>query len=212
MFGKNRKKKVGLCVMVVTASLVLAGLWAVLATPETALAVKPEKPPKLPKDGGGNGKTVYSVDAVDHGGPILNPDGTHRYNSPTLVSTCPGSAKAVGYVAWPRHEGCMNITPLGSAYELTDDPILRVLYERKKIVAVRFRIQDVDGAEGIQHETENIMIDPIDPPGNHNSEPFILHVHQDDVPVWRLDGHTGGPRVEVIGTISVGDIVFTPEP
>jgi hypothetical protein len=41
MFGKNRKKKVGLCVMVVTACLVLAGIWAVLATPETALATKP---------------------------------------------------------------------------------------------------------------------------------------------------------------------------
>lgn len=46
MFGKNRNKKVGLCVMVVTACLVLATLWAVLATPETALAVKPDKPPK----------------------------------------------------------------------------------------------------------------------------------------------------------------------
>jgi hypothetical protein len=41
MFGKNRKKKVGICVMVVTACLVLAGLWAVLAAPETALGGKP---------------------------------------------------------------------------------------------------------------------------------------------------------------------------
>ncbi len=53
MFGKNKNKKVGLCVMVVTASLVLAGLWAVLATPETALAVKPDKP-----GGGGGGDKV----------------------------------------------------------------------------------------------------------------------------------------------------------
>lgn len=42
MFGNNRNKKVGLCVMVVTACLVLAGIWAVLATPETALAKKPD--------------------------------------------------------------------------------------------------------------------------------------------------------------------------
>jgi len=44
MLCKNRNKKVGLCVMVVTASLVMATLWAVLATPETALAAKPDKP------------------------------------------------------------------------------------------------------------------------------------------------------------------------
>ena len=40
MFDKNRNKTVGLCVMVVTASLILAGIWAVLATPETALAAQ----------------------------------------------------------------------------------------------------------------------------------------------------------------------------
>jgi hypothetical protein len=41
MFGKNRKKKVGLCVMVVAACMALAALWAALATPETALAAAP---------------------------------------------------------------------------------------------------------------------------------------------------------------------------
>jgi len=59
MFGKNRKKTVGLCVMVVTASLVLAAFWAVLATPETALAKKPDKPP------GGGGKTSVRLTRID---------------------------------------------------------------------------------------------------------------------------------------------------
>ncbi|UCC99279.1 MAG: hypothetical protein JSW66_05215 [Phycisphaerales bacterium] len=45
MCGKNRNKKVGLCLMAVTTCLVLAGLWAVLTTPGTALAKKPPKPP-----------------------------------------------------------------------------------------------------------------------------------------------------------------------
>jgi hypothetical protein len=53
MFGKNRNKKVGLCVMVVTACLVLAALWAVLATPETALAEKGGK-----GKGGGDFKDI----------------------------------------------------------------------------------------------------------------------------------------------------------
>lgn len=53
MFVKNRKKTVGLCVMVVTASLALAALWAILATPETALAAPPEG---KGKGGGGGGE------------------------------------------------------------------------------------------------------------------------------------------------------------
>ena len=56
MFGKNRNKKVGLCVMVVTASLVLAGLWAVLATPETALANKPPH-----NHGGDDGTAMVTI-------------------------------------------------------------------------------------------------------------------------------------------------------
>ena len=44
MLQKNRNKRVGLCVMVVTSCLVMAAVWAVLATPETALAKKPVQP------------------------------------------------------------------------------------------------------------------------------------------------------------------------
>ena len=57
MFGKNRKKKVGICVMVVTSCFILAALWAVLATPETALAHKdPDDPDHSHgKGGGGDG-------------------------------------------------------------------------------------------------------------------------------------------------------------
>lgn len=41
METKSKNKRVEICLMVVTACLVMAGLWAVLATPETALAKKP---------------------------------------------------------------------------------------------------------------------------------------------------------------------------
>ena len=57
MFGKNRKKTVGLCVMVVTSCFILAALWAVLAAPETALAAKGGG-----KGGGGGKETrTYQV-------------------------------------------------------------------------------------------------------------------------------------------------------
>jgi len=44
MLWKNRNKRVGLCVMVVASCLAVATAWALLATPETALAKKPPKP------------------------------------------------------------------------------------------------------------------------------------------------------------------------
>lgn len=67
MFGKNKNKKVGLCVMVVVSCIVLAGIWAVLATPETALAKKPTDPP-----GGGGGKTtVPTCVQFDDGGSVM---------------------------------------------------------------------------------------------------------------------------------------------
>ena len=72
-----------------------------------------------------------------------------------------------------------------------------------------FWIQDVIGTEGIMHSTDKI---PIEPPVAPSPDGFTLHIHADGVPVWRHKGHLGGPRVEVIGTISVGDIVFTPAP
>lgn len=50
MFGKNRNKKLRLCVMVIMASLVLATIWAVLAVPGTALDKPDKKGPKEPKE------------------------------------------------------------------------------------------------------------------------------------------------------------------
>ncbi|MHC4165587.1 MAG: hypothetical protein ACYSWQ_01365 [Planctomycetota bacterium] len=53
MLWKNGNERVGVCLTVVTSCLVMAALWAVLATPDTALAKKPVKPP----GGGGGGET-----------------------------------------------------------------------------------------------------------------------------------------------------------
>ncbi len=71
MFGKNRNKKVGICVMVVTASLVLAGLWAVLAAPETALA---DKKTGGGKKGSGQGALHGCITLRDAGGDGVQSD------------------------------------------------------------------------------------------------------------------------------------------
>jgi hypothetical protein len=41
MSKKNRNKRIGIGLMVIATCIVVAGLWAVLATPETAFAAKP---------------------------------------------------------------------------------------------------------------------------------------------------------------------------
>jgi hypothetical protein len=52
MLWKNRNKKIGLCVMILTSCFILATIWAVVATPETALAAK---------GGGGGGKGTFET-------------------------------------------------------------------------------------------------------------------------------------------------------
>jgi hypothetical protein len=55
MLQKNRNKRVELCLMVITSCLVLAVVWAILVTPETALAKG--KPP----GGGGGGEVGQEI-------------------------------------------------------------------------------------------------------------------------------------------------------
>lgn len=102
MFGKNRNKKVGICVMVVTASLVLAALWAVLATPETALADPPDNPPGQDKDKpGGGGDACCSLDFcitfrddVEGDGDAILSDGEGEYcNGGKIMAGAGGTAK-----------------------------------------------------------------------------------------------------------------------
>jgi len=98
MFGKNRNKKVGICVMVVTASLVLAGIWAVLATPGTALADPPEG---KGKDKDGDDVRCCSLsfcitfrDVEDGAIDAIGSDGEGEYcNGGKIVASAGGTAK-----------------------------------------------------------------------------------------------------------------------
>lgn len=121
-----------------------------------------------------------------------------------LASTCPGDANE-NYAVLFGHSGCLIVTPDGSSYSLTDDVILGTTVKRGQITAIQVRGQDVIGADGIKHESDVIKLPvPVTPDPNG----FVLHVHADNVPVWRLSGHLKGRRVEMIGTIAVGDIIY----
>jgi len=126
--------------------------------------------------------------------------------SEPLVSTCPG-AVGDGYHVKFGASGCLIFTPTGSSYALTDDILMwnPGLKKEGRITRVRFSAHDIAGPDGIKHDTDDI---PVAVPVVPDPAGFVLHVHADNVPVYRLSGHVGGKRVAMIGTISVSDIVY----
>jgi hypothetical protein len=105
-----------------------------------------------------------------------------------------------------KHTRCGDVTPEGSAYALTDENRMEVKAKGRNIVGVRFWGQDVIGDAGIAHETDWIAVDI---PKSAIADGYTFHVHADNVAVWRTDGHLTGKRVEVIGTINIGDVVYS---
>ncbi|MFN2501736.1 MAG: hypothetical protein ABR530_06970 [Pyrinomonadaceae bacterium] len=143
---------------------------------------------------------IYKVDVAAH---------NYVFTSPTYLPTCSAETKDGTYSAWfPRHDPCAIVT-LDTGYKLTDDIMLRVNTDSNgNIVSVQLRGQDVIGTEGIMHETEVVMIAPVSPAALG----FTLHVDQDVIPVWKLSRHRDGSRVEIVGYISLGDLVYSRKP
>jgi hypothetical protein len=147
--------------------------------------------------GGSQPGVSYLVSAVDHGGSYIHPTWTSTRDGTTSETTL--------FTTWTGD--AIVVTPTGSAYTLGDDAQMTTNLKAGRILGVTLYIQDVAGPAGVQHETDRVILAaPVTP----STSGFVLHVHRDAVPVYRLKGHTGGPRVGMIGTISVGDLVFTP--
>lgn len=55
-------------------------------------------------------------------------------------------------------------------------------------------------------------VDPIVQP---DALGFTLHVHATNVDLWKLDTHhpmKKSNRVDIVGTFSLGDMIYTPDP
>lgn len=152
------------------------------------------------KGGGkGGGDVTLVADIV--------PDADFGTAETQLASTCPGTVTSGGGILF-GHTGCLIVSPTGSSYDLTDDISFEAKSKRGAIEKMRLTGQDVVGDEGIMHETDFWVYDPpvtVAPDGT-----TTVHVHLDGVEVWRLSGHLRGKRVELIGTIAIGDIVYRP--
>jgi hypothetical protein len=62
------------------------------------------------------------------------------------------------------------------------------------------------------HESDVLSVTPIVLPDGIG---FTLHVHAADVDLWRLDTHLPkkkSKQVEFVGTFSLGDMIYTPDP
>jgi hypothetical protein len=202
----TKSKKIGIGLMVVVTCIVFVSPWAVLVMPATVLAKKPDKPP-------GQDGLVYTValefdpEAPEHEDIILS----GGFDAPTYLPECLAKTHEDTYIAvFERHNLCATVTT-STGYTLTDDIGLHVGTNKAgNIISFQLIGQDVIGREGLIHKSEIVTIDPAVVP---STEGFTLHVDTDNIEIWKYDKHlnTGGAKsVEMVGYISVGDLVYTP--
>jgi len=147
--------------------------------------------------GVGQEKIPWNVDAL--AGDFCVPGDPANW-----VSTSAGTTDGTGFhVVWGD---AIVVTPDGG-YTLSDDAEMTAESRGGDIRSVRFWIDDVAGPDGIQHSSDDVSFDP---PVVPDANGFTLHVHASALQVWRHKQHLGGPRVQMIGTICVGDLIFTP--
>lgn len=160
--------------------------------------------------GGGGGTVIFSVAVVGDpdalfGENLWVPSCTAQSNSGTVN-------KPATTAIFPRHDLCAMLTTSTGA-TLTDDIIIHTITAKSgEITGVQLNGQDIIGEAGIAHESDVI---PVDPPALPDAAGFTLHVHGADVALWKLDTHLvsrRSKRVEMIGTFSMDDMIYTPDP
>ncbi|MFC1604724.1 hypothetical protein ACFL5F_06825 [Planctomycetota bacterium] len=217
MLWKNRNKRVGLCVMVVTSCLVMTAVWTVLATPETALAKKPPKPDPVVMwnagfvaDGGFGSeidmpsglvsevasksyRTVFSTGSV----VVTLSDGPVLDQRPFLMRFTDEASGKRHLTFWIALQDGHRIKDQYS----TPKPDEGIGDPAKAIPFPETMMDPGDGTPWLEVLDGDVDENLDMLPGAH----VILHLHVSGVPLIRMQGPEEG---EVIGEISVGDIEF----
>jgi hypothetical protein len=229
MSTKKRNKRVQICLMIAAASIVLAGFWAVLVMPETALAKKPSNPEPVVLWDAGFSQVIKDDGEVLFGSEIEG-SATEAASCDYRTLFCDGSV----------------VVTLSDGTVLDQKPFLRrFTNDATGEQYLAFRIGIKDGhqvkdrcstptpSEGIGQAGDTVipfptvvlydsdpLAEPTDIPSlqvlegdvyypNLNMQPGAhvkLHLHVSGVPLIRMAGSNVG---EIIGTISIGDIEFT---
>jgi len=114
-------------------------------------------------------------------------------------------------VAFPRHLADGGPTlEMDTGVELTDDIRFEIgTNAAEQYVSVQLKGQPLIGVESLSHESEVIelaqSVTPLE------TQPFTVHVDTSEpVPIWELDDHLGGNRVQIVGYFCLNDLEFTP--
>ena len=185
MLWKNKNKKAQICLMVVTTCLVLATLWAVLATPETALA----------KGKPGSGVDYKMVIDTENFAPV---------SAPLLTDN--GDGNTSGASPWTFFTRS-TVLPTNSDYPIGVGKIgVVVVFKEQKGMLSSLTIAGND-ADRVWHVSDVIPVDPPIITTEVNGNDFVVVINADNVNVHRKN--KSGP---VIGTIAIGTIRFTVVP
>jgi hypothetical protein len=171
--------------------------WIVLAgacTIDGASPVEPSAVPQTVRNDGGSGLRAVFVqgDYEPGAGESLVLTG----------SECSGVAQQSYNVDF-KVDDCLSMTTT-TGVVLEDDAYFAFAMKRGFIVGAQFWIDDQSGPEGIGHESNKMALSQQTP----SAQGFTLHVHAQNVPVWRLAGHLSKKRVAPVGTVSIGDVIY----
>ena len=183
MLWKNRKKKVGLCVMVVTSCFILTTLWAVLATPETALA---------------KGKPGSGVDYK----MVIDTENFTPLSAPLLTQIGDGNMSGSGPLPFHTRE---KVQPTGSNYMIGGGKTgVTVQFKENEGELSSLSVGGID-ADRVWHVSDVV---PVDPPFTLEAgNDMVIVVNVDNIPI-----HRKNKRGPVIGTIAIGTIRLTVVP
>lgn len=155
--------------------------------------------------GGGNVAPKFTVTVTAHFHP---PAPSH------WLPTCPAQTpdartrEIVTTAFFPRHDPCAILTT-SFGYQLTDDLRINTIKNNiGAITGVQVTGQDIEGKEGVVHQSEVV---PVNPPVMPFAGNFTLHLDATGVPMWRLDTHTlkqNSKRVDMVGTFTINDINY----
>lgn len=162
-------------------------------------------------DCGGSGGGDSSADNAVFHVVTLTESGVNPWSTATDPVNCAAYSPADGksYSArFPRHLQCVPQCwiPLDE-YNLTDDIGISIRTRKGRFIELTITGQDWIGGDGIKHESDPVPLDypvPVDLTAD-----FPIPVNQ-DIAIYRLQGHLGGPRVGIAGIIHVGELMYSP--
>jgi len=130
---------------------------------------------------------------------------------PACLAQAPSSRSL--WATFPRHDLCATLSTNVAA--IADDIVIMVETDNKSgaVLSVTVTGQDTIGDEGLYHQSS--MITDIQAVVTNPDGSLVIHVHADDVTLWKCDTHLLRKKTsctENVGTFAIHDMVYTPDP